>query len=233
MVTRLIHWVRNRPWPAAASALGLVFVPASFAVHGHPRAFLLEVGVSLGLVVILFKLTKDLEANQDEQLAKLEEALVSRFEGPPQQAAAEVVRRSRDDVMAAASTFEADPTPTTLADLVHHAMAVNQPTAVRVELVPGWSLNVGVTRNPYNPGEDPRPIVNLKVIDEANRSLSEAVNWRDDVSYGDMLEALRSTWIRFCKQWPGDETFVRIDFPSLISRGFVESIEKVSRGRGD
>lgn len=195
---------------------------------------MLEVGSGLGLVVIVFvleqRMSQQLGARQDAKLGELEEKLISRFEGPPQQAAADVVRRSRDDVEAAVSAFEADPTAETLSALVDHATAVNQPAATQVEVAPGWLLNIGVSRNPYAAGESPRPIVQLKVINQSEKSQAEAVNWRDDTPYADMLEMLRTAWIKFSKQWPGDEAFMQINFPRVIANGFIESIEQAARG---
>lgn len=230
----VLAWARSNPWPAAASLAGVVFIAASFAVGGQWSAVMLEVGAGLGLVVIVFaleqRMSRQLQARQDAKLDRLEEKLVSRFEGPPQQAAAEVVRRSRDDVESAVSAFEADPTPETLSTLVGYAMAVDQPAATQVEVAPGWVLNIGVSRNPYQAGESPRPVVQLKVINQSENREGEAVNWRDDTPYGDMLDTLRTTWIKFSNQWPGDEAFMRIDFPRLIASGFVESIERAARG---
>jgi hypothetical protein len=232
----VIALARANPWPAIASFSGAALMFGSFAVRGQLSALMLEVGAGLALVVIVFaleqRMSAQLETRQDEKLSNLERELVARFEGPPQAAAAEVVRRSGDDVAAARAAFETDPTPATLAELVDYVTSIKQPAATQVEVAPGWLLNVGVSRSPYVAGEAPRPIVQLKVVDQSANGPSEPVDWRDDLSYADMLGRLRVTWINFSKEWPGDDAFTRINFPRVIADGFVDLIDAASRGSG-
>ena len=140
----VLAWARQSLACGRVAGRCVVLIATSFAVGGQWSAVMLDVGAGIGLVVTVFaleqRMSRQLQARQDAKLDRLEEKLVSRFEGPPQQAAAEVVRRSRDDVESAVSAFEADPTPETLSTLVDHATAVNQPAATQVEVAPGWVL---------------------------------------------------------------------------------------------